>query len=336
MKSKAYIILSMLMSALMLTSCIDVEEELSEGESFMGTVHYTGNAPKGAPLYTVAVRFIRFMPVQRVFETGVPGDVSVPSGHYKSYGFSSGSNDFTSAHRSVVNLGTPFSELYISQGTHGGTYNAYNSYSNYVNPLKNTLYICSSPVYDIYPDTETSVPLSFKAVSLQLDVNFSIRKEQGAEPYVIDKVETELSGIPSRIDICSGNIDCTETHKVTYTTTVPDNTYNTERLRCKGSMKVLSVIPPESSTATTGPGILQVHIHVTTQGGKRKVLHGQINLNSTIRNARITSYSKDGTSLTNNVRTATLNISDECVIDGNAVKAKTGGGDKWRTAEPGS
>ena len=33
MKSKAYIILSMMLSALMLTSCIDVEEELSEGES---------------------------------------------------------------------------------------------------------------------------------------------------------------------------------------------------------------------------------------------------------------------------------------------------------------
>lgn len=336
MKSKAYIILSMMMSALMLTSCIDVEEELSEGESFMGTVHYTGNVPKGAPLYMVAVRFIRFMPVQRVFETGVPGDVSVPSGQYKSYGFSSGSNDFTSAHRSVVNLGTPFSELYISQGTHGGTYNAYNSYSNYVNPLKNTLYICSSPVYDIYPDTETSVPLSFKAVSLQLDVNFSIRKEQGAEPYVIDKVETELSGIPSRIDIFTGNIDCTETHKVAYPTTVPADTYDTKLLKCKGSMKVLSVTSAENASADKGPGILQVHMHVTSKGGKRKVLHGQINLYSTIRNARITSYSKDGTSLTNNMRTATLNISAECTIDGDALKVKTGSGDRWRTAEPGS
>ena len=77
-------------------------------------------------------------------------------------------------------------------------------------------------------------------------------------------------------------------------------------------------------------------MHVTSKSGKRKVLHGQINLYSTIRNARITSYSKDGTSLTNNMRTATLNISAECTIDGDALKVKTGSGDRWRTAEPGS
>ncbi|MDE5985856.1 MAG: hypothetical protein K2H16_01045 [Prevotella sp.] len=333
MKHKAYSILTLLMSAVMLASCIDVEEELSSNGNSVGTIHYTGTAPKDIPLYTVAIRLVNFTSIQKTFDKGALGDVSVPSGQYKSYGFSSG--DFTSAHQTAVSSGEPFSELYISQATYTGTYGSYNSYSDYVNTLKTPLSICSSSVYDIHSGTKTSVPMRFKTVSLQLNVNFSIRKEQGAEPYIIEKVETELSGVPSRIDILSGNIDCTETHNVAYTTAVTADKYTSTLLACKGNMEILSLTAPENSSATEGPGILQAHIHVLTQSGIRKVLHGQINLYNTIRNARIATYSPDASTLTNNVRTATLNIAAECTVDGDGIKVKSGSGDRWKQAETG-
>lgn len=199
----------------------------------------------------------------------------------------------------------------------------YNGYTErYVQPLSKPLYRASSEMLYVEKDQVTIMPLKLEKRSLTLTINFTIEKDLNAEPFIVQKVETELSGVPFQMELHSGVIPTDSTCKVFYPTKLTKaDQYDATKLGCTGTVEIMSLAAPRSPSLTNGPGIMQLLIYVKTQSGETRVLHGIVNLHNAIRHASLADYSEDGLNMTHKVTEATITITTPCRITAESMSA---------------
>ena len=113
------------------------------------------------------------------------------------------------------------------------------------------------------------------------------------------------------------------------------DTYDNTQVKCAGEVNVLSLQLPKSVAMSSGPGILQIMVHVRTQSGINKVLSGKINLYNTIKNAKI-AENLEGNMLRNLKNQATLDIKADCIMSSSKMVtdiSKVTGIDSWQAID---
>ena len=199
----------------------------------------------------------------------------------------------------------------------------YNGYTKrYAQPLAKPLYRASSEMLYVERDQVTSMALTVEKRSLTLTIDFTIKKDLKAEPFIVQKVETELSGVPFQMELHSGVMPTDSTCKVFYPTKLTKtDKYGASEVECTGTVEVMSLAAPRSPSLTSGPGLMQLLIYVKTQGGETRVLHGMVNLHNAIRRAALAEYSEDGLTMTHKATEATLTINAPCRITAESMAA---------------
>ena len=370
MKNSSYILLFIV--CCLLYGC--TEEEMETAKSpYMGNLHFSTNGTSPDSLYLIAERIVNFTSYAMAhsvsrdnghFIYNCPSSKSgkrnrkisvypVQIGNYIVCGVNCSSKDFTSSYLEKITTGGGSSNLLLEQRTYNLTdkeilskrpkgsivserWNDNNAYSKYITPLTKEVVLANSLLYDVEKDKTTEIQLDTKIRSVKVNIRFTIKKDLKDEPFRITMVETELSGIPGKLEIHSGKADCSETYKVFYNTKIDElDTYDNTQVKCAGEVNVLSLQLPKSVAMSSGPGILQIMVHVRTQSGIKKVLSGKINLYNTIKNAKI-AENLEGNMLRNLKDQATLDIKADCIMSSSKMVtdiSKVTGIDSWQAID---
>lgn len=130
---------------------------------------------------------------------------------------------------------------------------------------------------NIHPDIDTAVTISPVPVSQTLTFRIDIISDPEVE---IAEVKADISGVPDRVQLLTGHISDTLTHRVPFTLTPAEGqTY-------EGKICVLGLFPSVDATYTTGPGILQLAIRAKV-GDSERTLRAGINLQQSIKDANL-------------------------------------------------
>lgn len=214
-------------------------------------------------------------------------------------------------------------------------YNNYGDGVNYIQPDISPIYYDSiTPVYveNGAPSTYTFKP---NLLSQNIDVKFHIHKKVDVQPFIIDSVYAEISGIPYRVNLANGYIDITQTCKMLYKSRFRDangnkmDDYKTNTdLECHGTIDVLSVVNAPDENVTYGPGILQVMIFVHDRSTP---VRGKVNLYYPIRRANLYELTEDGLHAIRHKRHGTIDIETNLLIDENFLVTSDGdsGFERW-------
>ena len=236
----------------------------------------------------------------------------------------------------------------------------YNPYAQYIQPDILPVYFDTLAVTKIQMSPEPiDVYFRPKTLTQDIDIYFNINKIVDVEPFVIDSIRAEISGIPLSVNLSNGYIDIQHTAKMMFTTTLirpvtqqnlsqtpfADTPANTQ-LGCYAHINVPSLVANQSSDVFTGPGIMQVMIYTHSQNadprleGRRvvvKKIQGKINLYHTLTQAQLYEITDDGKHARRKGSQATLFINAEPItIDGEKIIRSTennGGLDIWEPAD---
>ncbi|MBQ7811287.1 MAG: hypothetical protein IJ394_01880 [Bacteroidales bacterium] len=174
---------------------------------------------------------------------------------------------------------------------------------------------------NIHPDIDTVVTMT--PVPLTQNIRFSIAVE--TEPGVeIEKVTAEISGVPETVQLMTGHISDTLTHRVPFSME-PSGTRGTAQTY-EGSVCVLGLFPSMDATFSTGPGILQIAVKAKAAGHERTFRAG-INLKQSITEAgTVTKVSETDRLYRIGVSEAVIDIDaklrieqNQIVLDGNGL-----------------
>lgn len=169
-------------------------------------------------------------------------------------------------------------------------------------------------------------------MSQNVDIYFTITKKADAEPFVVDSVMGEISGLPVRINLARGDLDISRTCKMMFRTGLVAadgpplaDSYAAQSVRCHANIDVPGIVPGSAPDVSTGPGIMQViiFVHAANPADPSAVLtkkiQGKINLYNTLREARLTDYTDDGMHVRRTAEHGVLDINAELVIDGETI-----------------
>ena len=356
-----HIAISLLTAGAALTaSCTDEELGTDRG-NYMGSIEYSIPQGTADSLYLVCDRIVHFttysMAVKSIdggtgkgrfiYNSPLSGKNNrnltqylVRTGPYSVGGVGCSYKDFSGEYIDTIRHGYGSTELTMSQRMYKlsdetlrkalankkitlSGWTDYNGYTErYVQPLSKPLYRASSEMLYVEKDQVTIMPLILEKRSLTLTINFTIEKDLNAEPFVVQKVETELSGVPFQMELHSGVIPTDSTCKVFYPTKLTKaDQYDASKVGCTGTVEIMSLAAPRSPSLTNGPGILQLLIYVKTQSGETRVLHGIVNLHNAIRRASLADYSEDGLYMTYKAREANITITTPCRITAESMTA---------------
>lgn len=147
---------------------------------------------------------------------------------------------------------------------------SHNIYSDFIlNGDREPTFAAQEKISVPVTEHKMSVSKTFYATNLSqhLTIEFRIRKDAGV---VIDGAVAELSGIPHRIYLMTGEVDVSRTYKTLYTPEViPADNEQAEEVIIRGGVYVNGLVHSADPTYTTGPGILWVNIyaHATREDG---------------------------------------------------------------------
>ena len=176
-----------------------------------------------------------------------------------------------------------------------------------------------------------------------IDIFFDIQKEMSEKRFMVDSVKAEISGIPASFNLYNGHLDITRTHKMLMKMDIDkgqgvvsdagDSMDNTS-LRCHSNINVSGVIYGPNERATTGPGILQVLVYVTSEDDENthRKIQGKINLYHTIKDSGLIDYNTGEDYALQAKRTGVLDIKAHLVINGAEIKGSDDsdwGIDQW-------
>lgn len=227
----------------------------------------------------------------------------------------------------------------------------YNPYAKYIQPDIQPLYLDS--IADIRLDAGTRATGHFtpKPITQSLDIVFDIKKDISKQPFIIDSVRAEVSGIPAAINLSTGYLSITKTNKMMFCTTLTDTDGNRlphqgrdttwiDGVTVSASINVPTLVENSNKFIVTGPGIMQVVIFARVPAAddgstpeSRKMIQGKINLYNTLKSADLIEYSSDGQHARRKKQKATLKIkAAELVINGEEVETNSdsnSGFDRW-------
>ena len=235
----------------------------------------------------------------------------------------------------------------------------YNQYARYIQPGISPIIYDTVSIVKVNVGQKVHCKFKPKGVTQNIDIYFNIDKNVSSQPFVIDSVWAEVSGVPRSISLANGWLDITHTAKMMFRTELlaadgtqmEADTYDNSRVRCHGNIDVTSIVNVQKlegeDDATVkskifGPGIMQVIIFTHSQKlnseGKpvTKKIQGLINLYNTLSKAKLIKISEDGRYATRSSAHATLNINAQMTIDGSSIVESpddTGGIDRWQTVD---
>lgn len=207
----------------------------------------------------------------------------------------------------------------------------YNPYSGYIQPNMRSVLLdtVAAPI-----SVGRHLSCHFRPVpkTQNIDLYFNIQKKEGAAPFIVDSVMGEISGLPYRIRLVTGDLDISKTYKMMFRMDCVDasgahidDTYSASSVRCHGNINVPGLVPGRSADVTTGPGIMQViiYVHTTNPADSAetlvKKLQGKINLYNTLRDARLIDYTDDMSFVRRTASHGVLNIKANLIIDGETI-----------------
>lgn len=230
----------------------------------------------------------------------------------------------------------------ISQTLNNWTDN--NDYADYV--LTPTTPVVSDTVelFDLKQGETNQVTFTPSPVTQNITLRFNLRKTTKAEddvaltPFRVDSVKIDLGGVPSTINLYDGLMDVRKTYKLAAKMDFVNgaDSFSNDSLALSTSFDVTGIAWPQSATETTGAGILQVVLYVTTDNyGKlsNQRIEGKINLYNTLRRARLLEYTYDGNHARQTTKKGVIDIYDTVVIDGAKIIGNNYGIDQWKNID---
>lgn len=229
----------------------------------------------------------------------------------------------------------------------------YNGYGGlYIQPDVDILYYDTTQIVRVDDDRVTPVRFTPKSMSQSIDFYFDIQKIVAEQPFVIDHVWAQVSGVPRRMNLNNGHMDISKTNKIMFpislskddgtgvdAETNPDTPDNTV-LHCKGNVNVPGIVNvqqrygetlDEVRKKTNGPGILQVIIygHANQASGsvKRRRWQGIINLYEALSKAHLITITPDGRYAVRGAEHGEVRIEAKLIMDGNSILRDVTGGD---------
>ncbi len=140
--------------------------------------------------------------------------------------------------------------------------------------------VVSDALYPLY-----IVPLTPQPLTQVVNINFTMKpKESG---IVVEDITCCMSGVCNSMRISTREVFYrNQTYKVLYKPRFSQDPKYASSYSVQGKIRVPGILPSPSYTSITGPGVLQVNIHIRYTDSNNKVHHrileGSINLRKTI------------------------------------------------------
>ncbi len=188
-----------------------------------------------------------------------------------------------------------------------GNWFDYNPYTDYIQPEMPAIVYSLVEAFDV--DGVQTAPCVFipKPITQNIAIEFKVTK-RGLHVLSIDSVFAEMSGIPHKINLATGDLDITKTYKMMFRLKMFDTegnpledgveNYDIDTLVCRASIDVTGLVHSNEADMVTGPGIMCINVythailpanHPDNLSGadikRKKRIPGVINLCETIKDA---------------------------------------------------
>ena len=223
----------------------------------------------------------------------------------------------------------------------------YNQGFEYIQTSSPAIYVGHQELVDVDQQANLNISFTPETLTQNIDIYFNITKDITENPFIVDSVLCEVSGIPCKASLFDGHLYLAQTRKMLFRTTLVDasgspftDSSTNESVRVHGNINVLSILESANATDMSGPGILQVAIfahtdEVASDGSpiiNRTRVQGKINLYETLHEAKLIKYSDDMQYATKSTEHAVLDIAAPINLKGTIVggtSSMTGGLDEW-------
>lgn len=227
----------------------------------------TGGEYQGYPLFTYEKEY-RSVPFTT--EEGEKGEpVYAPSGDYSYIVLPWNAENEEVCRNYLEDLQSEGKGLYIQEHVeeeipvrffHFPDYNSYNGFFDSEVPLpilitNNTI----SVPENAKKGDKIDVPITPNSVSQKVDLSLKVKSVDA--DLKIDSVICQLSGVISGIDVFSGELDITQTHKTIFLTSVSSEMNGS--CVCSARIYVPGLVRSAKNTSLTGPGILNASVYVS-------------------------------------------------------------------------
>jgi hypothetical protein len=201
-------------------------------------------------------------------------------------------------------------------------YNIYGDADNFLQPDLAPIYYDSIAPCDIARNSEQTFTFRPVLLTQNIDIRFHVRKKVDVEPFLIDSICAEISGIPYRLNLSRDVFDIRNTAKMRFMCkledgngNVIDDTPTNEYLLCHGNIDVLSLVNAPNSRTIRGPGIMQLMVKIKDH----KTIRVKVNLFNAIERANLYRSIENGEWAVRRKSHGVLEIDTNLVIDEKAV-----------------
>jgi len=205
-------------------------------------------------------------------------------------------------------------------------YNAYGDKDRYMQPSLQPIYYDTIAVRSLRANGRYHIEFANpRRLTQHIEIHFEIRKVAGSQPFTVDSVFAEISGIPYVINLATGYIDIQKTKKMMFKAEHNKDSVENQLVRCKGVIDVPTIVESSSEDIFMGPGIMQVMIMCSTQDSSdptkrlNKKFQGSINLYHTLKRGNLMRYTDDRQHVTKRKDSAELVIDAVMRINGEHI-----------------
>ncbi len=295
-------------------------------------------------------------------ESGQMSTFNLPVGDYRFLAFNMDTEKYDYTNVETFLAGdeyVPMDEIYVDYRVFTRTspelgrpvvdWQDYNPYAGYMQPDIPAIVVDTMRA-ELQRGSSQKITMHPIGQSQNIDIYFNVTKDISKQNFVVDSVLAEVSGIPRRMTLVNGNLDVSNTAKMMFWTELVDasgnpksDTETATSVRCHANIDVTGIVPGQNSTLTTGPGIMQVILYVSTVNPEdptgerlRKKIQGIINIYNTLTNANLMEYVEDGKYARRATAHGVLNIVANLAIDGESILTSSDndyGVDAWQQAD---
>jgi hypothetical protein len=276
----------------------------------------------------------------------------VPAGDYRFITFSMESDefDYTNVEAFFNDPTINMKELEISYRTYSKkdeglrfiiqNWTDYNNYSRYIQPSTKALFYDTLTTRPLLSSSKNTIVFNPKELTQQVDLSFDIKKVNSVQPFTVDSVFAEISGLPNTTNLATGNLTIDKTYKMMFPMDKITDTDASKIVTCHSEIHVPGILCSSNKDMLYGPGIMQVMIYCSATSaadGKRKSkrFQGEINLYNTLQATPSLQLSKDEEHAVITTPKLTLKVKADLSIDGEHIIEATddnGGLDVWKNA----
>lgn len=211
---------------------------------------------------------------------------------------------------------------------------------DYILPDYPAVFIDRLELMEVTEGQEMAVTFTPKALTQNIDIYFDIEKDVSKQPFSIEQVVGEISGIPSKATAFDGHLYLAKTNKMQFTTTLTDqngttltDTPTNNTVRVHANINVLSILHSSKPTDLTGPGIMQLSITYkfskmvnNEQKDITRTVSGKLNLYHVLKEANLIAYSTDMQYATKSCDHAVLDIPYLMKVSAEGIASASGEG----------